>query len=267
MPAGFSIGQYYPGDSLMHRTDPRVKLVLVFAYTFAVFLIENFTGFIPMALMIVLLIILGRLPVQLVTRGLKPLLYILIFTFIVHLWTSGGPRIDIGPASISAHGLREGTFVSVRLVLLIIGASFLTLTSTPIELNDGTEFLLSPLKRIGVPVHEIAMMVTIALRFIPILAVEVDKVVKAQSARGARFESANPIIKARSYIPILIPLFLGVFRRADELAEAMEARAYRGGHGRTRMRQLTIRKHDFVVLLVMVLLFAGMVWIGRLPVI
>lgn len=264
---GFSIGQYYPINSPVHRIDPRIKLLLVVAFTFVVFSIRNFTGFAVAALILGALVFLSRFPISLVTRGLRPLLYMLSFTFIIHLWATGGPWIDIGPTSISSIGLRAGALVGIRLVLLVVGASFLTLTSTPIELTDGIESILSPLKRIGAPVHEIAMMMTIALRFIPILAVEADKIIRAQLSRGARFESTNPVIKAKSFIPVLIPLFLSVFRRADELAEAMEARAYRGGEGRTRVRRLEMRNRDWVALIMMMAAFTVMIWIGRLPVV
>jgi len=262
---GFTIGQYYPVNSLIHRIDPRVKLLLVIAYAFAIFLIQNFTGFAFAALITGVLVVLGRLPVRLIIRGLKPILYILVFTFLIHLWTGGGPWIDLGIISISEAGLITGALIGIRLVLLIVGASLLTLTSTPIELTDGIESILAPLKRIRVPVHEIAMMVTIALRFIPTLAVEADKIIKAQSSRGAKFDSGNPVIKAKSFIPVLVPLFLSVFRRADELAEAMEARAYRGGQGRTRMRRLEMGMRDIVAFVVMAILLICVAWIGRLP--
>lgn len=264
--AGFITGQYYPADSLVHRIDPRVKLLLILFYAFAIFFIKNFTGFAVTAVLIGLFIYISKLPVSLTLKGVKPLFYILVLTLLIQLWIGGGPWVAIGPANISIPGLRAGIFIDIRLVLLIVGASFLTLTSTPVELTDAIEYLLTPLKRLGVPSHELAMMMTIALRFIPILSAETDKIIKAQASRGARFDSKNPIIKFKSFIPILIPLFVSVFRRADELAEAMEARAYRGGEGRTRMRKLRMKSGDWMGLVVVTALFVGMIYIGRLPV-
>lgn len=264
---GFAIGQYYPGDSVIHRADPRVKLLLVLFFALTVFFVDNFTGFAFAFILLGITVAFSKLPVGMTLKGIRPLLYILVFTFLIHLWTGGGPWIDVGPVYISGPGLVTGTFVSLRLVLLIIGASFLTLTTTPVELTDAIESLLSPLRRIGVPAHELAMMMSIALRFIPTLSSEAEKVVKAQVARGARFDSRNPAARAKSFIPILIPLLVGIFRRADELAEAMESRAYRGGEDRTRMRELKMRAGDWMGLLAMLLLFAGMVVIGRMQVI
>jgi energy-coupling factor transport system permease protein len=262
----FIAGQYYPEESVIHRTDPRVKLLLVFYYALAIFFINNFTGFAVAAVLIGGLVILGRIPVVLTLKGIRPLFYILVFTLIIHLWADGGPWMKIGPIGISSNGLREGIFVGLRLIFLVVGASFLTLTSTPVELTNAIEHILSPLKRAGIPAHEVAMMMTIALRFMPILSTEADKVIKAQIARGASFEAKNPITRARSFIPILIPLFIGAFRRADELAEAMEARAYRGGEGRTRLKELKMGPGDWIGLIMLTALFAGMVWVGRLPV-
>ncbi len=250
--SGFIAGQYYPSGSLVHRADPRVKLLLVIIFVLAVFLVKNFTGFAIVVVLLGLFVYLSRLPVILTLKGVRPLLFVLAITLLIHLWVGGG--------------LRTGIFVDLRLILLVVGASFLTLTSTPVELTDAIESLLSPLKRIGVPSHELAMMMTIALRFIPALSTEADKIIKAQTARGARFDSKNPLARARSFIPILVPLFVSVFRRADELAEAMEARAYRGGEGRTRMHNLKMRSGDWVSFVVVIILLAGMVWVGRLPI-
>ncbi len=264
---GLAIGQYYPGDSIVHRADPRVKLVLVFGFALAVFFIKNFTGFAFACAALVLLLAVSRLPLRFIVRGIRPLLYILVFTFIIHIWTGGKPWLPIGPFHISKPGLINGTLVDIRLILLLVGASFLTLTTTPVELTDAIESLLSPLKVVRVPAHELAMMMSIALRFIPTLSSETDKVVKAQVARGAKFGSGNPVERARCFIPILIPLFISVFRRADELAEAMESRGYRGGTGRTRMRELRMRTWDWVGLVIVAALLTGMIFIGRLPII
>lgn len=260
---GFAIGQYYPVDSIVHRIDPRVKIVLVALYSIAIFLIGNFTGFIAVALLLGLLVLLSRLPIGLVLRGIRPLIVILAFTLLVQLFTGGGPWESIGALKVSMPGFKTGVFLDLRVVLLIVGASLLTLTTTPVELTDALENLLSPLKWVGVSSHELAMMMMIAIRFIPILSIEADKIIRAQMARGARFDSKNPLIRARSFMPILIPLFVSVFRRADDLAEVMEARAYRGGEGRTRMRELKTQSGDWFAFAVLILLFAGMVWVGR----
>ncbi|MCL6471704.1 MAG: energy-coupling factor transporter transmembrane protein EcfT [Firmicutes bacterium] len=265
--AGFITGQYYPIDSPVHRTDPRVKLLLILFYAVAIFFIKNFTGLVVMTILIGVFVYISRLPVGLALKGVKPLFYILVLTLLIQLWVGGGPWVAVGPVNISIPGLRDGIFIDIRLVLLIVGASFLTLTSTPVELTDAIEYLLTPLKRLGAPSHELAMMMTIALRFIPILSVEADKIIKAQASRGARFNSKNPIAKFRSFIPILIPLFVSVFRRADELAEAMEARAYRGGEGRTRMRELKMKNGDWIGFIVVNVLFAVLIYIGRLPIV
>ncbi len=250
--ASFITGQYYPSGSLVHRADPRVKLLIVVTFALAVFLVKNFTGFAAIVVLLGFFIYLSRLPAILTLKGVRPLFFILAFTLLIHLGTRDG--------------LRTGLFVDLRLIILVVGASFLTLTSTPVELTDAIESLLSPLKRIGIPSHELAMMMTIALRFIPTLSVEANKIIKAQTARGARFDSKNPLTRARSFTPILVPLFVNVFRRADELAEAMEARAYHGGDGRTRMRELKMRPGDWVGFVMAIILLAGMVWVGRMPI-
>ncbi len=265
MKPGLAIGQYYPSDSAVHNADPRIKLLLVIVCALAVFFVRNFTGFAVAGVLLGLLVILGRLPIGLVLRGIRPLLVILAFTLLIQLFTGGEPWASIGPLKISVQGLKTGIFLDIRVVLLIIGASLLTLTTTPVALTDALEYLLAPLKRVGVPSHELAMMMTIAMRFIPILSTEADKIIKAQSARGAKFDARNPVLRARSFIPILVPLFVSVFRMADNLAEVMEARAYRGGEGRTRIRELKMKPGDWVGFTVVMLLFAVMVLIGRMP--
>lgn len=257
------IGQYYPAESPVHRLDSRVKIVLALALTVAVFLVQSFISFALLAAAVIVLVSIGRLPWRVVIRGLRPLVYILAFTVAIHLLTTAGPSIEVGWLRISREGLRTGAFVTVRLILLVLGTSLLTLTSTPVELTDGLEYLLGPLKRIGVPAHEIAMMMTIALRFIPTLVAETDKIVKAQMARGAEFERGNPVKRARSFIPVLVPLFVGVFRRADELAIAMESRCYRGGDNRTRLRELRMRPVDWAAGLCFSLVLAALVIVGR----
>lgn len=265
MKPGLTIGDHYPADSAVHRLDPRVKIVLAFTFALSVLTVANFTGLAAGAALIVVVARVGRVPLALALKGARPLLYILVLTFLIHVFTGDGPRVEVGSLHISIPGIRTGFLIAARLVLLVVGASFLTLTSTPIDLTDAIESLLAPLKKLRVPAHEIAMMMTIALRFIPTLVIEADKVIKAQASRGARFESANPVVRIGSFAPVLVPLFLSVFRRADELAEAMEARAYRGGEGRTRMRRLVLRRTDVAALIAMVLCFATIAWIGRLP--
>ena len=262
---GLTIGEYYPVDSPVHALDPRVKILLVLVFTIAAFTVVNFSGLAAAAALIVGVALVSRVPILLAIKGVRPLLYLLVLTFIIHLFTGAKPWIELGPLHLSVPGARSGALVGIRLVILVVGAAFLTLTSTPIELTDAIESLLAPLKKVRVPAHEIAMMMTIALRFIPTLAAETDKIVKAQASRGARFESSNPVTRARSFIPVLVPLFLSVFRRADELAEAMEARAYRGGEGRTRMRRLEMKGRDVLALILVSVVFAVMAWVGRLP--
>lgn len=263
--SGFALGQYYPADSPIHRMDPRVKLLLVVLFSVAVFVIDNFITFGAILLLLVMLAKFGRLPLLLLARAMRPLFYILIFTFLIHIFSGGPPWAQVGPIDISVAGLRLGALLVVRLTVLVIGASFLTLTSTPVELTDAIEYVLSPLQKIKVPAHELAMMMSIALRFIPTLSIEAGKIVRAQAARGAHFEARNPVARARSFIPVLVPLFVSVFRRADDLAEALESRAYRGGKGRTRMRELKARPSDFAYLAASFLLLAVLVWLGNQP--
>jgi energy-coupling factor transport system permease protein len=259
-----TFGQYYPGNSILHQTDPRVKLSLVLLYTIILFLIKNFLSFLFISLLLGWLIILANLPLRLVLRGIRPLTFILIFTFLIHLFVTSGPVINIGPLAVSIEGIRNGAFVIVRLVLLVVGASLLTLTSTPTELTDALDSLFQPLSRLGLPTHELAMMMTIALRFIPVLISEADRIVKAQKARGADFETGSLIKRIKNLIPVLIPLFISVFKRADDLAVAMEARGYRGGRYRTRLRELAVRPLDIFILLFMSLVLIGLLWLGRL---
>jgi energy-coupling factor transport system permease protein len=259
-----TFGQYYPGDSILHQTDPRVKLSLVLLYTIILFLIKNFLSFLLISLLLGWLILLANLPLRLVLRSIRPLTFILIFTFLIHLFATSGPVVNIGPLAVSIEGIRNGTFVIVRLILLIVGASLLTLTSTPTELTDALESIFRPLSRLGLPTHELAMMMTIALRFIPVLISEADRIVRAQKARGADFETGSLVRRIKNLIPVLIPLFVSVFKKADELAIAMEARGYRGGRHRTRLRELVIKPVDIFILLFMSLVFGGLLWLGRL---
>lgn len=252
-----TIGQYFPGETVIHRLDPRVKLLGVFAFIISLFFINSFYPYIFVVAFILTVISLSKVPVSYVVKGLKPLLLIIIITFLINLFmTKGEILYEIGPLDITKEGLIQATFMALRLIFLVMGTSLLTLTTSPISLTDGIEKLLKPLSKIGVPAHELAMMMTIALRFIPTLLEETDKIMKAQMARGADFESGNIMNRAKSLVPLLVPLFVSAFRRADELAMAMEARCYRGGENRTRMKELKFEKSDFIALSITILFIA-----------
>jgi energy-coupling factor transport system permease protein len=260
------IGQYYPGDSLAHRLDPRVKIIFVLLFVVSLLVIRNFVGFVLVFLFLVGIVFFSRLPRNWIIKGLRPLRYILIITFLMHaLFTySGRILFSLGPLTIVDQGLINGFITSFRLILLVLGTSLLTLTTTPIELTDGIEYLLSPLKALKLPAHELAMMMTIALRFIPILLMETERIMKAQMTRGADFESGNLVRRAKSFVPLFIPLFVGIFRRADELALAMESRCYRGGENRTRMRSLEIKMIDVMTIVLLVFVLIALSILGRL---
>lgn len=242
-----TIGQYYPVDSLLHRLDPRVKLVGTLIYIISLFVVNNYLGYIAVVIFLASVIILSKVPLGFILKGLKPILFLLIFTVGFNLFlTSGTPVFKIWIITITKEGIITASKMGFRLIFLILGSSIMTYTTTPNQLTDGLESLLWPLNKIKVPVHEIAMMMSIALRFIPILVEETDKIMKAQMARGADFESGNIIQRSKSLIPILIPLFVSAFRRANDLAMAMEARCYRGGKGRTKMKPLKYVKRDII---------------------
>jgi energy-coupling factor transport system permease protein len=244
-----TIGQYLPGDSFVHRLDPRVKIILSFLLIAIIFVLDNFVGYLIIGIATLLIIQIAKIPRKYIFKGLKPILWIIVFTAALNMFmTPGVPLYKLGPLTITDKGLYLSVFMVLRLIFLIVTTSLLTLTTSPISLTDGIEQLLEPFKKIGLPAHELAMMMTIALRFIPTLMDETDKIMKAQTARGADFESGNLVKRTRNLIPILVPLFISSFRRADELAMAMEARCYRGGKGRTRMKQLKICKRDYVAL-------------------
>ncbi|HHU16645.1 MAG: energy-coupling factor transporter transmembrane component T family protein [Anaerovoracaceae bacterium] len=249
-----TLGQYYPGDSWFHRLDARVKIIWTFIYIVSLFLIRDFWGYVIVLVTLALIIGISRVPLNFILKGLKPIFLIIIFTFVINMFmTKGTPLIEIGFLTITKEGLRNAFFMGTRLVLLIIGSSILTLITKPIQLTDGIEKLLSPLQKFGLPSHELAMMMTIALRFIPTLLEETDKIMKAQMARGADFESGNIMRRAKSLIPLLVPLFISAFRIAQDLAMAMEARCYRGGSHRTRMNGMRLRKRDGVAALLIIL--------------
>jgi energy-coupling factor transport system permease protein len=255
-----TIGQYIPGESIIHRADPRTKIVLSIAFMAVIFIIDSFWTFAAMTLFTIMTVLISGVPIKYTLRGLKPLLFIIIFTAVINIFTTGGTPISqtIPFKYITYEGIVLALKLAVRLALIIISGSLLTFTTTPILLTDGIESLLSPFKRIGLPAHELAMMMSIALRFIPTLLEETDKIMKAQAARGADFDTGNLMQRAKSFVPVLVPLFVSAFRRADELATAMEARCYRGGTGRTRLRQLAFTQADTWVWTVTGLFFTGL---------
>ncbi len=255
-----TIGQHYPVDSPIHDLDPRIKIIITFIFIISLFLIESFTTYIVVIVFLATSIYLSKVPIKFVIRGLRPILMIILITFVINLlMTPGKILFQAGFIKITEEGLKQAGFMAIRLTLLIMGTSLLTLTTSPIILTDGIEALLNPFKRFGLPAHELAMMMTIALRFIPTLMEETEKIMKAQKSRGADFESGNIMSRAKNLVPLLVPLFISAFRRADELAMAMEARCYRGGENRTRMRQLKITKGDYVASCVFIIYFAAII--------
>lgn len=246
-----TIGQYYKANSAIHALDPRVKLVATIVFIISLFVFDKPVGFVVAAVALAMVILLSRVPFSFIVRGLKPIMMLLAITVVFNLFlVEGETAFKIWKLTITWEGIKSAAYLAVRLIMLIIGSSMLTLTTTPNHLTDGIESLLKPLKVIKVPVHEIAMMMSIALRFIPILLEETDKIMKAQMARCADFESGNIIKRAKGMLPILIPLFISAFRRANDLAMAMEARCYRGGEGRTKMKPLRYRGLDWMAYLV-----------------
>ncbi len=255
-----TIGQHYPIDSVVHELDPRLKIIITFMYIVSLFIIQSFPFYILVVLFLTLAIAFSKVPIKFVLKGLKPIFVIILITFFINLFmTSGEVIFKIFFLKITKEGIYQAGFMALRLILLIMGTSILTLTTSPILLTDGIEHLLKPFKKIGLPAHELAMMMTIALRFIPTLMEETEKIMKAQKARGADFESGNIIKRAKNLIPLLVPLFVSAFRRADDLAMAMESRCYRGGENRTRMRQLIYRKNDYIVLFIFTVYFAAII--------
>ena len=243
-----TIGQYYPSNSKIHQLDPRVKIVCTLLYLVSLFTFRSILGYLLATLFLVVIIKISKVPFQFIVKGLKPILVLLMITVLFNLFlTPGGDvLLKAGFLKVTEKGLTSAVYMALRLIYLIMGSSLMTLTTTPNSLTDGMESLMRPLNKINVPVHEIAMMMSIALRFIPILLEETDKIMKAQIARGADLESGNLIQKAKALIPILVPLFVSAFRRANDLAMAMEARCYRGGEGRTKMKPLLYRSQDYM---------------------
>lgn len=261
-----TLGQYYQTESRIHSLDPRVKLVGTIVFIISLFCMKNILGYVCAALFLAVCIRLSRVPFKFMVKGMKSILFLLLITVVFNLFlTPGTPLLSFWRLTITREGVRLASFMAIRLVMLIIGSSLMTLTTTPNNLTDGMEKLLGPLKKIKVPVHEVAMMMSIALRFIPILLEETDKIMKAQIARGADFESGNLIKKAKALVPLLVPLFISAFRRANDLAMAMEARCYRGGDHRTKMKPLGYKKKDYMAYLALLIYFICGVILGRLP--
>ena len=255
-----TLGQYFPGNTFVHRLDPRTKLILVLLHIVTLFLCSWFVSYGLMLAFLIVSVAVSRIRPKALFKGLKPLMFIIAFTAIINLFYSDGQvLVKWWIFTITKEGLYNAFFLVLRITMLVAGTFLLTYTTSPIALTDGLESLLSPLKHIRVPVHELAMMMSIALRFIPTLIEETDKIISAQKARGADFESGNLFRRAKALVPILIPLFISAFRRADELATAMECRCYHGGKGRTKMKQLRYRAGDFIALLIGAALLAGVI--------
>ena len=261
-----TLGQYYPGDTLVHRLEPRTKLILTLVYIVALFTAAVYAGYVLVFLFLAVSILVSRIRLRSILSGLKPLIIIVLITGILNLFYTRGEHLLVHFWRISIYweGVETAVFMALRIMLLIAGTLLLTYTTSPLQLTDGLESLLNPLKKIHVPVHELAMMMSIALRFIPTLIEETDKIMSAQRARGADFETGGLIAKAKAMLPLLIPLFVSAFRRADELATAMESRCYHGGDGRTRMKQLRMARRDWIALAVGALLLALVILLRRL---
>ena len=246
-----TLGQYFPGNSIAHKLDPRTKILLVTLYIIALFSAKGWTGYAVMAVTLAACVKVSHVGLRALVRGLKPLVFIIAFTGILNMFFTPDTHYlwEWGILRVSVKGIENALFMVIRIMLLVMGTFLMTYTTSPIRLTDGLESLLNPLKKIHVPVHELAMMMSIALRFIPILIEETDKIMKAQMARGADFEHGNIIKRAKSMVPLLVPLFVSAFRRADDLAMAMEARCYNGGEGRTKMKPLVYEKDDKIAYL------------------
>jgi len=258
-----TLGQYYPVESILHKMDPRVKLVGTLAFIISLFLFDNMYGYVVATIFLIVTIKVSKVPFSFMIKGLKAIVILMLITVIFNLFlTPGEALVSFWKFTITKQGLKTAVFMMVRLTYLIIGSSIMTLVTTPNNLTDGMEKLMKPLRLFKVPVHEVAMMMSIALSFIPILLEETDKIMKAQMARGADFESGNLIHKAKSLVPLLVPLFVSAFRRANDLAMAMEARCYRGGEGRTKMKPLIYHKRDYVAYIVILIYLVGVIMVN-----
>lgn len=261
-----TIGQFYPVDSKIHALDPRTKLALTFGFIISLFLSRELWIYLTIAIVLGVVIKVSHVPFSYMVKGLRSIMVLILFTVVINIFLTKGEHVIFTKffITISVEGLLMAASMAIRLIMLIIGSSLLTLTTSPIDLTDAIERLLKPFERIKIPAHEIAMMMTIALRFIPILLEETDKIMKAQMARGADFDTGGLVKKAKSLIPLLVPLFISAFRRADDLALAMEARCYRGGEGRTRMKSLQYDSKDYKAYSLLVLYLAVIVALGIL---
>ncbi|MBO4416453.1 MAG: energy-coupling factor transporter transmembrane protein EcfT [Lachnospiraceae bacterium] len=257
-----TIGQYYPSESVIHRLDPRVKFAGTFIYIVSLFVFKTFWGFIPPAAMLIFVIATAKIPLKYIVKGLRPILFLLLFMTAMNLLVTPGEIIgQWWIIKVTKEGVRAAGFMGLRLTLLVMGSSLMTYTTTPTALTTAMEHIFAPLKLLHVPVHELAMMMSIALRFIPILLEETDRIMKAQQARGADFESGNLLKRAKAMLPILVPLFVSAFRRAGDLAQAMEARCYHGGKGRTKLHPLKYAARDIAAYVVLVGYLVGCIFI------
>lgn len=260
-----TLGQYFPGNTIVHRMDPRTKLILVVVYIVALFCAKHFVTYGILLAALVVVICLSGMKLSVIMKSMKPLLFIIVLTGILNLfYTTGEPVVTLWVFTITDKGIYSAIFMVLRITMLICGTFMLTYTTSPISLTDGLEQLLKPLNKIRVPVHELAMMMCIALRFIPTLIEETDKIMSAQKARGADFETGSLFSRAKALIPILVPLFISSFRRADELAVAMECRCYHGGGGRTRMKELRYTVKDIFALITGILILVAVIILARL---
>ena len=255
-----NLGQYYPGDSKIHKYDPRLKILSVMFFIVQLFFVKNLYLFIPQIIFLTIVTLASGLKFKTVFKGLRPLRWIILITFVINLLFVGGTVLfSFLFITVTKESLVLATTTSTRIVLLVWGSSILTLTTSPIQLTDGIESLLKPMKVVGLPAHEISMMMTIALRFIPTLIEETDKIMKAQKARGADFESGNVINRAKNLVPLLVPLFISSFRRADELATAMESRCYNGGQGRTKLNKAVIKSSDILLFIISLIFYSAII--------
>ncbi len=259
-----TLGQYFPGNTIVHRLDPRTKIVAVVIYIAAIFVAGNFLSMAAVVLALAMCVVLSRIRPAALFKGLRPLLFIILFTAFLNVFYSTGTVIaQWWIFRVTVEGIRRAVLMVLRIMLLVSGTFLLTYTTSPLQLTDGLESLMSPLKKLRFPVHELSMMMSIALRFIPTLIEETDKIMSAQKARGADFDSGGLLHRAKALLPVLVPLFVSAFRRADELATAMECRCYHGGEGRTRMKVLTMTSADYLALLFWLLLLAVVILLRR----
>ncbi len=260
-----TLGQFFPGDTVVHRLDPRTKLILVIVYIVALFAAKTYAAYALVMIVLIVCVSLSQIRFTTIMKGVKPILIVILITGILNLFFTQGEHVifRLWKLTMTWEGVRTAALMILRLIMLINGTFLLTYTTSPIALTDGLELLLSPLKKLRFPVHELAMMMSIALRFIPTLIEETDKIMSAQKARGADFDTGGIVQRAKAMLPLLVPLFVSAFRRADELSVAMESRCYHGGEGRTRMKKLTYARRDFIALLLGAVFLAGVILLNR----